>query len=403
MVQKFRCRSSLMPCASGVNSPARLFVCLLVLLFATQTEIAARVDPAAQVPPKEVCNRVQIFYYDWYGAPPLQSSFVHWQQGGHTPPQDIGSNFYPLLGPYSSTDPNVLKQHMAWIRQAHIGVLTLTWWGKNSYEDRDTKAVLDAAAEAGLKVDFHIEPYRGRTPKTVANDIAYILRTYGHHPAFYRAKFLGGKPMFYIFEALRNSAREWRPITDRLHAGSDPVILIAQTSNVEFVRDGGFDGGYTYDGLAPFKIPGFLRRWKDIARNFAAAGKLFIPSVGPGYWDDRAVPVHGAEEPEAARTRDNGFATTYDDAWKAAIQAGPPVITVTSFNEWHEGSQIEPAVEHRADGYRYPPYRGGSLEYLTRTAVHVHQYEGKLKSASRSKSRLHTDGSLVEGFTKAGG
>ena len=29
--------------------------------------------------------------------------------------------------------------------------------------------------------------------------------------------------------------------------------------------------------------------------------------------------------------------------WKAAIRAGADRVTITSYNEWHEGTQIEPA------------------------------------------------------------
>lgn len=356
-----------------------------VLILVVQAGVRAQDASAGQTSLAAVSSRVHIFYYDWYGAPPMQTSFMHWLQGGHVPPDDIGANFYPQLGAYSSTDPSVLKQHMQWIRQAHVGVLTVTWWGKGTYTDRNAKAVLDAAADAGLKVNFHIEPYPGRTPETVARDVAYILQEYGKHPAFYRADFLGNRPMFYVFESVRSSPKDWKRANQRLHSGPEPVAIIAQTSNIDFVREGDFDGGYTYDGLAPFRVPGFLQRWAEVARQFREAGKLFIPSVGPGYWDDRAVPVKGAKEPESARTRDNGSARTYDHAWRAAIQAHSPIITVTSFNEWHEGSQIEPAIEHRAGGYQYPSYESGPLEYLSRTAAHVDEYEVSREPISRSK------------------
>lgn len=315
-------------------------------------------------------DRVQIFYYNWYGAPPQQPSFVHWQQGGRTPPDDVGANYYPKLGAYSSTDPAVLKQHMQWIRQAGAGTLVLTWWGRESYEEQGTRAVLDAAADAGLKVNFHLEPYGGHTPARLADDVRFLLATYGKHPAFYRAASLGNKPLFYVFETVRHPAGTWRAALDALRTDvSEPVLILAQTSDLTLVEAGGFDGGYPYDGLAPFKHPDFLPGWQRTAQEFAAAGKLFVPSVGPGYWDDRAVPTKGADEPEAARSRDNGKATHYDAAWTAAIATNAPFVTITSFNEWHEGSQIEPAVAKQIDGYAYPGYPEGETQYLDRTAA----------------------------------
>jgi hypothetical protein len=61
--------------------------------------------------------------------------------------------------------------------------------------------------------------------------------------------------------------------------------------------------------------------------------------------------------------------------WRAALGSGADNVTITSFNEWHEGTQIEPAVAGRRAGYRYLSYdgawglRGAAAEgaYLVRT------------------------------------
>lgn len=80
---------------------------------------------------------VHAFYYAWYGNPKFDGRYIHWDhvqlphwdakvaerypQGRHTPPDDIGSNFYPSLGPYSSKDPAVIEAHMQQLRTAAIG------------------------------------------------------------------------------------------------------------------------------------------------------------------------------------------------------------------------------------------------------------------------------------------
>jgi hypothetical protein len=96
-----------------------------------------------------------------------------------------------------------------------------------------------------------------------------------------------------------------------------------------------------------------------------AVGLVCAPSVGPGYDGRRAG------EPPALRGRRNG--ATYDALWAAALAAQPDVVSVTSFNEWGEGTQIEPAATARR-GYR--GYDGSwgltgpaaQFAYLTRTA-----------------------------------
>lgn len=80
---------------------------------------------------------IHAFYYAWYGNPKFDGKYIHWDhlqlphwdnkvaqgypQGRHSPPDDIGSNFYPSLGPYSSRDPAVVEAHMQQLRTAAIG------------------------------------------------------------------------------------------------------------------------------------------------------------------------------------------------------------------------------------------------------------------------------------------
>lgn len=315
----------------------------------------------------DVCSRVHVFYCNWYGTPETDGRWVHWQQGGHQPPAALGANYYPKLGPYSSNDPQVLAQHMQWIRQSGAGVLSVTWWGQGSYEDQQIPMLLDAADKAGLKVNFHLEPYTGQTPSSTVADIGYILGRYGEHPAFYRARAYDGRAMFYVFEALNHPADQWRRAFEQMRADGINPLMIGQTTNVEFIIDAGFDGGYPYDVLAIRKQPGLFGRWlNEVLPRFEAAGKLFIVSVGPGYWDDRAVPA-GADEPAVARTRDAGTGSFYAASWQRVSASTVPFVTVVSFNEWHEGSQIEPAVQHSEQGVTYPGYASGNEQYLHMT------------------------------------
>ena len=46
------------------------------------------------------------------------------------------------------------------------------------------------------------------------------------------------------------------------------------------------------------------------------------------------------------RTVDRANGRTYDSMWNAALHAGADMTTITSYNEWHEGTQIESGREH---------------------------------------------------------
>ena len=72
------------------------------------------------------------------------------------------------------------------------------------------------------------------------------------------------------------------------------------------------------------------------------------------------------------KPRRNG--ATYDSMWRAALSARADLVTITSYNEWNEGTQIEPASSARRPGYA--TYAGtygvrdrdAAYAYLARTA-----------------------------------
>jgi len=117
----------------------------------------------------------------------LDGEWFHWDQANHQPPQSIGSDYFPQLGAYSSNDPQVVAQHMAWLRQAGVGVIISSWWGQGSYQDKAVPLLLEMAARYGIKVTFHIEPYGERTSESLVDDIEYLYESYGNSPAFFRS------------------------------------------------------------------------------------------------------------------------------------------------------------------------------------------------------------------------
>ena len=91
-------------------------------------------NPEASWPPvtgSDPSYRLGAFYYPWYFNLESDGRWVHWDQAGHHPPFDIGSDFYPVLGAYSASDPAVLAQHFAWLREAGVGVIISSWWGRS--------------------------------------------------------------------------------------------------------------------------------------------------------------------------------------------------------------------------------------------------------------------------------
>ncbi|MDX6409948.1 MAG: glycoprotein endo-alpha,2-mannosidase [Gaiellaceae bacterium] len=307
----------------------RLLLALLLLL-------AMPATAAGQAAP-----RTAIFFYPWYSNPRHDGQYVHWEQGGHSPPFDVASAFFPLRGAYSSGNPRVLDAQMADIAASGIDEVVSSWWGRGSAEDRRLSAVMGAAKRRGLQVAVQLEPYAGRTIDSIAADLAYI-------------RGLGINDV-YIYRSNDFPAADWNRIT-RQPTG---LRLFGQTNLVGFAARAGFAGFYTYD-IVIYHAAKFDR----YCRQARAAGILCAPSVGPGY---DALAATGDTN---IKERLDGV--TYDSMWKAAIRAGADVVTVTSYNEWGEGTQIEPAGR----GGRYENYdgaygmhgRAAQRAYIKRTA-----------------------------------
>ncbi len=354
----------------------------------------ASTSTASPQPPSggQPSYKVAAFYYPWYANPETDGKWIHWNQNGHTPPQDIGSDYYPELGPYSSDDPAVVEQHMKWLRQAGIGVIIVSWWGKASSDEKAVPLIMQTAAKYDIKVTFHIEPYSGRTANGLVDDIKYLYQQYGSSPAFFRSTDSttyspGGAPkgMFFVWciNYADNCGQQpnvapdyWRAAMDAIHALPGGALVIANSTDGSGVSGGHFDGLYNYTSLSLVRKKGFS--W---ART-VPAGTLYIPSVIPGFSAQRVGYPSDTSTP-----RNDG--QTYNEQWTDALATGvdPAMVTITSFNEWHEGTMIEPAATGKNDGHGNNYQDFGTLPpdgYLKLTRQWVDKFAGSPRASAET-------------------
>ena len=307
-------------------------------------------------------SRVSAFFYPWYGTPARDGRWLHWSQRGARPPTSIASGFWPARGLYSSADPSVLAAQMSELRAAGVDQVVVSWWGRGSAEDRRLIPVAVAARARGLTVAAHVEPYGGRTPASVAADARY-LRALG------------------IDELFVYGPADAEPDAWAAALGAVPGRVFAQTHLVGFAARGRFEGIYTYDVLV-WGADKFARLCAQARRARIACA----PSVGPGYDARRAV------GDRRIKPRRNG--RTYDTMWRAAIRARADRVTITSYNEWHEGTQIEPARPRQVRGVRFRGYggawglRGRPAEraYLSRTALWAERFRARTRRAGARRA-----------------
>jgi len=315
--------------------------------------VAGGVDARAGLVARFGPGEVAIFYYPWYGTPSRDGAWQHWQQHDNAPPAQIASGWFPIRGAYSSSDPAVVRAQMHEIASSGVQTVIVSWWGPGSVEAGRLPDVASAARAAGLRIAVHIEPFAGRTPTSLEPQITALAAQ--------------GVTDFYIYDSTKTPDSEWRALNGRLHG----VRLLANTALPGKAEAGGFAGFYTYD-VYIYDGSSFPR----ICASARLHGLVCAPSVGPGYNALRAT--------GDTRIRGRKDGATYDNMWRSAVRAAADIVTITSYNEWHEGTQIEPA---RAVGPPYASYdgaygrfgRSAQLAYLDRTGYWVNRYRERMR------------------------
>jgi len=294
-----------------------------------------------------VQRRIMAFYYPWYGTadgPGGAGRTVHWGRIDPDKKDIAASTHYPALGAYDSHDADVIDKHCLWAKAAHVDTLIVSWWGHGEYADRAMDKILDACERHGLQACIYYETTpRPQTAETAARDIIKVLRKYGGHRAYLKAH---GSPVVFIYgraigELGLTGWLEAIGTIKATHKGG--VTAIGDQFSYGSPRV--FDGVHTYNtagllrGLAPAEletwISGTYEKWVELADR---AGKISTITLIPGY-DDTKI-----RTPGLAVERYDG--QSYRIQWEGAIAADPHWILITSFNEWHEGSEIEPSAEY---------------------------------------------------------
>ena len=304
---------------------------------------------------------VLAFYYPWYGTPEglggksKGRQFVHWA-GVDTNAKTIGvSAHYPRGGPYDSYDPSVLNRHCKLTKAAGIDGLIVSWWGKGTFEDQAVPPLLEACAKAGIHAAIYYEQVaKPGTPQSVAAEIMDLARRFGVHSAYLKVTRGGtARPVVFVYgrSIQQLGVEKWKAVQDTIAREDGPrPLLIGDDFSARAVEV--FDGAHSYGPAADLataaKKGDSTQKWAKRAMPWWAAcgeggtaarkaGKIACVTVFPGY-DDTKV-----RKPGLVVEREHG--TLYEDLWREAVAAQPDWVLITSFNEWHEGSEIEPSEE----------------------------------------------------------
>jgi hypothetical protein len=244
---------------------------------------------------------------------------------------------------YISRDRGVMGRHIEQAQRAGIDALMVAWYGPSgqwNQTESNLAALLDEANARGFKIGILFETdspfFRGPGDATAA--LRHALDVHANHPAFLR---VDGKPVIFFWRPHMWGVETWRNIRNEVDPGRGS-IWISEGTNMAYLSV--FDGHHLYSNTwnPPADLNNVNQKFARLvgeARNTHGAHRYWVATVMPGYNDTRT-----GRSNAFARDREGG--AYYERSWQAAVSSNPNWIVITSFNEWPEGSYIEPSVAY---------------------------------------------------------
>src|SRR5262249_47694361 len=279
----------------------------------------------------------------------------------------------PKLGWYSSEDRNVAADHVRWAKQADLDFFLVSWLSPDGREGENLKdsalrglrkprfasallyeTPLALGLPAGKPIDLAGKlPDGAKAGDRFVEHFDRLAETYLKHPQYLR---FDGKAVVvvYLVRDMVNAGPYLKAVRERLGRRGVDLYLIADA--VYWEAPDKLDWAFLkehFQAVTAYNMyyrPKFLEavrgQFQAVDRAARAHGMRLIPNVMPGYDD---TPLRGTERVTINRRRGQ----FYRDYWGVAsefVGRDQSFLSVTSFNEWHEGTELEPSTEY-ADMY----------------------------------------------------
>jgi hypothetical protein len=304
-------------------------VIILFLLFTVCPWLGSRpaeAAPVSQVNPKLVLA----FYYTWFGP----ADFAR------------GQMLDTPADPYDSTQTATIERQVREAAGVGIDGFITSWSGIDTPSDANFANVLDIASQNNFKATVYFETDSVARHGGVQVQLQAMLAKYANHPAFLH---WNGKPVVFFWrpQAIGGVA-QWGALRTAVDPSNGQIWSVDTTDasyldvfdTIHFFSAGKWDAN-TNQGQVQ-------KQWRAVVDNYNKQHKtnrLWVGGVIPGWDESRLQPPR--QNAKVFARRDGAL---YNETWEGAKSSNPEWITITSWNEWFEGTQIEPASSY---GTRY--------------------------------------------------
>lgn len=336
----------------------RLFTLLTLALLLALTALSAHAqdgDLSEQERPLFMAH-----YMPWYQTPDVSGVWGwHWTMEHFNPAAgELASHYTPLTGPYDSQDEVILEYQVLLMKLSGIDGVIVDWYGPDDFADyaainASTLKLFDAIKRAGLR--FAIM-YEDRTLiamtdagyLTDADAVAhgthvmeYLEETWFTDPAYVT---FNGQPLLFSFGPLYfRDSNQWNSMLAEI----EPTPLLVTLDNyLSFGAASSFPWPPMHLSagieLPQQSLDDYLERFYRNARR----RDFIVGTAFPGFFD-----IY-----EQAGVRSSyGFIDAKDGATfrytlDLALQADASIIQLATWNDYGEGTTIEPTEEY---GYQY--------------------------------------------------
>jgi len=327
-------------------------------------------------------TKVYMHYMPWFDAPtnPVAGGTYtwgyHWTFANRNPniidangQREIASNYYPLIGPYASSDPNVIEYHLLLMKLSGIDGVLVDWYGtQGSNGDvadllNNSNAMINSTAGVGLNFGLIMEDRFWSNISNAQNSLAYASSNYFNKSNYIKGE--GNKPLAGVFGPITyTSAGNWSTI---LASSSQALDFRTLWDNSDAGSNA--DGQYTWiynPGSDPL---GYLNTYYA---NRAPSQQYVMGVAYPRYNDYYAQGGVGGSNPAIPDNNGQTLNTTlgYIDQYKTSAHID--YVQCATFNDFGEGTVFEPTVEYgysdlvRIQQYTGVPYTQSDLQQVYR-------------------------------------
>lgn len=353
------------------------------------------------LPPKAVTKtntqKVYVHYMPWFETPatsPDGKWGSHWTMANENPDiisngkRQIASWFYPLIGPYASSDPDVIDYHTLLMKYAGIDGVIVDWYGTHNVYDyplikRNTDSLFNHIPTAGLQFAVCYEDATLKNVKAIAGidtvpaaqqDFTYLQENYFDSSYYIR---INNKPLVICFgPQVMKTEDEWLRTFSALSQQPTLLSLWYQGDVTGSAGSGEFSWVYSdyLSGLQNY----YNYRAPNLQTAFACAYPGFKDFYAQGGWGNNLFTI------------DHNGTATLQATLDLAKNSNLPYMQLITWNDFGEGTMIEPTNEFQFDFLETIQYYTG-VTYTTTELQLIYKWYSlrvKYKSNKNIESQL---------------